>query len=54
MTLWSGPDPVSDPDPAIFVIDPKDANKNSFKKRFSAYYFLEVHLNYFSKIKSQK
>jgi hypothetical protein len=29
-----------DPDPAIFVIDLQDANKNKFKKKsFSAYYF---------------
>jgi hypothetical protein len=43
------PDPDLDPDPAIFVI--KDANKNV--KRFSASYFLKVHLHHFSKIKSQ-
>jgi hypothetical protein len=29
-----------DSDPAIFVLDLQDANK----KRFSAYYFLKVHL----------
>jgi len=26
-----------DPDPAIFVIDLQDANKNEFLKKFSAY-----------------
>jgi hypothetical protein len=44
-----------DPDPAIFVIDLQDASKKLiFNKIFSAYYFLKVHLNHFSKIKSQK
>ncbi len=45
--LW-----LMDPDPAIFVIDLQDANKTiTFKKRrFSAYYFLKVHLYNFSKI----
>jgi hypothetical protein len=43
------PDPDSDPDSAILVID---LQKN--KKSFSAYYFLKVHLHYFSKIKSPK
>ncbi len=48
-------DPDSDPDPAIFVIDLQDANKKLiFKKGFSAYYILKVHLNHFSKIKSPK
>ncbi len=29
--LWlMGPDPYADPDPAIFVIDPEDANKKLF------------------------
>jgi hypothetical protein len=42
-----------DPDPAISVIDLQDASKKVIKK-FSAYYFLDVHLNHFSKIKSQK
>ncbi len=41
-----------DPDPAIFVIDLQDVyTKLIF---FSVYYFLNVHLNYFSKMKSQK
>jgi len=44
-----------DPDPAIFVIDLQDAYKKLIKKkRFSAYYFLKVHLHNFSKKKSQK
>jgi hypothetical protein len=48
-------DPDSDPDPAIFVIDLQDANKKLiYKKSFSAYYFLKVHLRLFFKIKSQK
>jgi hypothetical protein len=29
-------DPDADPDPAIFVIELQDANKNQFKKRLSA------------------
>jgi hypothetical protein len=41
-------------DPAIFVIDLHDASKKPFFKIFSAYYFLKVHLNHFSNIKSQK
>ncbi len=56
---WSGSaDPclwLMDPDPPIFVIDFQDANKKLiFKKRFSAYYFLKVHIHHFSKIKSPK
>jgi hypothetical protein len=44
-----------DPDPAIFVIDLQDASKKLiFYTISSAYYFLEVHLHHFSKIKSQK
>ncbi len=44
-----------DPDPAIFVIDLQDASKKQiFNTIFSAYYFLKVHLNHFSKIKTQK
>ncbi len=39
-----------DQDPAIFVINLQDANKNYFKK-ISAYSFLKVHLHHFSKIK---
>ncbi len=54
--LWlMDPDPESDPDPAIFVIDLQDASKKlNFNTIFSAYYFLKVHLHHFSKIKSQK
>jgi hypothetical protein len=48
------PDQDADPDPAIFVIDLKDANKKLIKKIFSAYYFLKVHLHHFLKIKSRK
>jgi hypothetical protein len=36
------PDPDANPDPSIFIIDLQDANKNYFKKSFSAYYFLKV------------
>jgi hypothetical protein len=44
-----------DPDPAIFVIDLQNANKKLIEtKSFSAYYFLNVHLHYFSKTKSSK
>jgi hypothetical protein len=42
---------ASDPDPAIFVFDLQDANKELF---FSAYYFLKVHLHHFSKKKVVK
>ncbi len=44
-----------DADPAIFVIDPQDANKKLIeKKSFSAYYFLKVptFTSFFLKIKS--
>jgi hypothetical protein len=44
----------SDPDPAIFVINLQDANKKLSLKKFSAYYFLRVHLHHFSKINSPK
>jgi hypothetical protein len=44
-----------DPDPAIFVIDLPDANKNLIlKKSYSAYYFLKANLHQFSKTKSPK
>jgi len=43
-----------DPDPAIFVIDLQDANKQkNFVKKFSDN-FLKVHLHHLSKIKNQK
>ncbi len=67
MTFWYGPgsgsadpclwlkDPDADPDPAIFVIDLQGAKKKLiFLKKFSAYYFLKVHLHNFSKIISLK
>jgi hypothetical protein len=41
-------------DPAIFVIDPQDANKKLIFFKKSAYYFLKVHLHHFLKIKSQR
>jgi hypothetical protein len=48
-------DPDSDPDSAIFVNDLQDANKKlNFLQCFSVYYFFKVHLNHFTKIKSQK
>jgi hypothetical protein len=47
------PDSDPDPDPAIFDTDLQDANKN-YKKSFSSYYYFNVHLHNFSKIKSLK
>jgi hypothetical protein len=51
-------DPDQDWDPDVFIIDLQDANKKLiFQKSFSADYFLcllKVHLQHFSKIKSQK
>ncbi len=53
--LWlMDSDPDSDPDPVIFVIHLQDANHKLFFFKFSAYYFMKVHLHHFSKIKSQK
>ncbi len=62
MTFWYGSgsadpclwqvDPY--PDSAIFVIDLQDANKKLFFSSFYAYFFLKIHLNHFSKIKSKK
>jgi hypothetical protein len=44
-----------DPDPAIFVIDLQEASKKLILyTTFSAYYFFKIHLNHFSKIKTQK
>jgi hypothetical protein len=43
-----------DPDPAIFVSDLQDVNKKIIYLSFFAYYFLKVHLHYFSKTKSHK
>ncbi len=38
------PDPDTDanPDPAIFLTDPQEANNKLIKKRVSVYYFLKV------------
>jgi hypothetical protein len=39
-----------DPDPTIFVIDPKDANKKLIKKKnFLLLFEGTLHLNHFSK-----
>jgi hypothetical protein len=67
MTFWGGsgsadsclvlmdPNPYSDPDPAIFVLDlPKMATKNEFKKNFFGLLLFEGTCTSFSKIKSQK
>jgi hypothetical protein len=43
-------DPGPDPNPALFVGVFQGPNE----KIFSAYYFLKVHLQHFSKIKSHK
>jgi hypothetical protein len=43
------------PDPVIYVIDRQDAKKKlTLTKNLSAYYFLNVPLHHFSKIKSPK
>jgi hypothetical protein len=47
-------DPDADTNPAIFVIDFQDANKKLVIKKIFCFYFLQVHLSHFSKIKSQK
>jgi hypothetical protein len=46
------PDPDANPDPAIFIIDLRDAKqkRNLTKKSFSAYYFLR----YINKDKKSK
>jgi hypothetical protein len=61
MTFWGGSESAAPCfwlmylDPAIFVIDLKDASKKLiFNTIFSAYYFLKVHLHHFSKIINQK
>ncbi len=46
------PDPASDP--AIFVIDLQETNKKLSISKFFDRYFLKVHLNHFSKLKSHK
>jgi hypothetical protein len=57
MTVWCGfgpclvdPDPDLDPDPAIFVINLLVATQ----KLIYSFSFLKVHLQDFSRIKSQK
>ncbi len=47
-------DPDSDPDPAIFVIDLQDANKNKLIYNFSVYYFFKVHVHNFKDKKSKR
>jgi hypothetical protein len=53
MDLYPHTPDLAPADPAFFVTDFQDANKNYF---FSAYYpyFLQLHLQHFSKIKSHK
>ncbi len=48
------PDPDANPDPAIFIIDLQDANKNKFKKKLFCLLLFEGQFISFSKIKSQK
>ncbi len=43
-----------DPDPAIFVIDLEDANKNYFLYKFFCLLLFEGTFTSFSRIKSQK
>jgi hypothetical protein len=47
-------DPAPAPDPAIFVIDLKDANKKLFFSKYFCFLLLKVHLYHFSKKKRQK
>ncbi len=61
MTFWGGSASADlclwlmDKDPTIFVNDLQDTSiKLIFNTIFSAYYFLKLHLNHFSLIKSQK
>jgi hypothetical protein len=45
----------ADPDPSIFILDLQDGNKKQiFTTSFSGYYFLEVLLHHYSKVKCQK
>jgi hypothetical protein len=48
------PDPDADPDPAIFVIDLQDANKQNVVKKFFCLLLFEgtFTVHHFSKIKS--
>ncbi len=49
------PDPYPGPGPCFFRHWPSRCQqKTNLKKSFSAYYFLKVHLQHFSNIKSQK
>ncbi len=45
-------EPDSDPDPAIFVIDLKEANKKRILKKIFCLLLFEGRFNHFSKIKS--
>jgi hypothetical protein len=47
-------DPDWETDPAIFVINLRDANKKLTLKKSFSYYFLKVHLHHFPKMKSPK
>jgi hypothetical protein len=48
-------DPDADADPSIFVIDLQERpTKINFFIKFSAYYFMKVHLHHVSKIKKPK
>jgi hypothetical protein len=63
MTFWGG---SGSADPCLWLMDPDPGScyfrhwpsrckqKTIFLTHFSAYYFLKLHLNHFSKIKSQK
>jgi hypothetical protein len=51
--FWKVPYPqIRTTDPALFVRGLQEANKNIFFSKFFAYYFLNVHLHHFLKIKS--
>jgi hypothetical protein len=54
MTFGVDPDPHLDPDPSIFVNNLEDANKKLFFFSCSAYCFLKVHLQHFSRKKVKK
>jgi hypothetical protein len=48
MRLIMDPNPDSDPDPAVFVIDFQDAKKKKILNKISAYYFLKVRYHTFT------
>ncbi len=48
------PGPDLDPDPAVFVIDRQDANKNNFLKKFFCLLILEGSFTSFYKDKKPK